>query len=182
MRSGQYSTALMMICCATIYCLASISGAQNDIQIGATFGDTEIQNQAAQIRAAQNQPTQPFPSLTADHLKYIDDLLGIWEQSSSQVKRYTCDYMCWEYDPEFCNWRSPDNNKLAAYMIKSGQIRFSDPDQARFETSALWGFAGPPTEPGQDPKYQQRDTEENRERWICDGQAIYDHAYLVQHQ
>ena len=180
----------MTICCAAICCLASTSDAQNNGQVGATFGDTQLQNQAAQNQAAQNQaaqnqvaqnqPTQPFPPLAADHLKYIDDLLGIWEQSSSQVKRYTCDYMCWEYDPEFCNWRAPGNNKLAAYMIKSGQIRFSDPDQARFETSALWGFDGPPAEPGQDPKYKQRDKEENRERWICDGQAIYEFDFQNQ--
>ena len=198
MRNGRYPTAVIILCSAAICCLACPSPAQNTGPVGANLSDTQqqpVQNQPVQNQAVQNQavpnqalpnpvmqqpPTQPFPQLSPQHIKYIDDLLGIWEQSSSQVKRYTCDYMCWEYDPEFCNWRDPGNNKLAAYMIKTGEIRFSDPDKARFETSALWGFDGPPAEPGQDPKYQQRDKEENRERWICDGKAIYEFDFQNQ--
>ena len=144
MRNGRYPAAVIFLCSAAICCLASPSPAQNKGPVGANLSDTQqqpvrnqaVQNQALLNPARQQPPTQPFPQLSPQHIKYIDDLLGIWEQSSSQVKRYTCDYMCWEYDPEFCNWRDPGNNKLAAYMIKTGEIRFSDPDKARFETSA----------------------------------------------
>ncbi len=179
MRNGRCPTALTLLICTAVCCVAIPSSAQNTGPVGTNLSDTQ-QQPTAQNQAIQNLPTQPFPALSPEHIKYINDLLGIWEQSSSQVKRYTCDYTCWEYDPEFCNWRDPGNNKLAAYMIKTGAIRFSDPDQARFETSALWGFDGPPAVAGQAPKYQQRDKEENRERWICDGKAIYEFDFQNQ--
>lgn len=149
--------------------------------VGLAFATAQAQTDNAASRqavppvvTANAAPQAPFPPLTAEHQQYIERLLEIWEQSSGQVKRYTCDYMCWEYDPEFCNWRDPRNNRLAAYMIKTGTIRFAAPDKARFETEQVWGFDGEPDNPGGEPKYAQRSEEENRERWICDGKAIYE--------
>ena len=126
---------------------------------------------------AAPSPQRPFPPLSPDHQQYLEQLLTIWEQSSSKVKRYTSDYMCWEYDPEFCSWRDPANNRLAAYLIKSGTIRFLAPDKARFETERVWGFDGPPEQAGQEPQYKPRSEKENRERWICDGKAIYEYDF-----
>src|SRR5262245_5602551 len=46
-------------------------------------------------------PQPPFPPLPEDHQKYLDEILRYWEQSSSDTKRYQCNFERWEYEPVF---------------------------------------------------------------------------------
>ncbi len=144
------------------------------------YGQQQQQMSGPQLGVVGVEPPEPNPPgqpdwlpLTADHTEFIEKLLDHWQKSSDQVKQYKCDFMRWDYNPDFCNWRDPKDNKLAAMSVMSGQIRFATPDQARYDTTQVWDFDGPPDQPGDDPKYKARDKTENQERWICDGEAIY---------
>ncbi len=130
---------------------------------------------APNINYAPQLP-EGFP-LPPDQEKYVSDLLDYWQQSSEQVKRSTCDFTRRDYSPDFCNYRDPSNNHLVPYNISLGKINFAAPDQGRYETEEVWDFEAPPTVAGEEPKYKQRDINENREKWICDGKAIYQFDY-----
>ena len=137
----------------------------------------QLQQQQQQLAAQANQtpiqPRQPFADLDQQQQQYLDQLLDFWEQSSGQVKRYTCDYQRWDYDPTYCKYRNPQDNRLAAYTIARGTIRYAKPDKGMFETSQVWDFDGPPAEAGGTPNYTERQ-EGNEEKWICDGRGIYE--------
>lgn len=119
-------------------------------------------------------PARPFPELDQQHRQYIDQLLDIWQQSSAQVKQYTCDFQRWDYDPTYCNYREPNTNRLAAFSIAQGAVRFAAPDKGMFETSKVWDFNGEPDQPGGNAKYKEREQSTNHEKWICDGGSIYE--------
>jgi TIGR03009 family protein len=133
--------------------------------------------QTTQLQLPQATPPQhpAWDPLPPNEANYLNSLLDYWEQSSQQIKLCKCDFICWEYDPTFCIYRDPGDNKLAAYIVKTGELRFQAPDKARYDTHEVWDFKQPPQQPGQQPIYEQREqTDQNRERWICDGQTIYE--------
>ena len=117
-----------------------------------------------------------FP-LPPDQEKYVSDLLDYWQQSSQQVKRSTCDFTRRDYSPDFCDYRDPRNNHLVPHIMSLGKIHFAAPDNGRYETDEVWDFKAPPEKVGEEPIYEQRDINENREKWICDGKAIYQFDY-----
>lgn len=133
-----------------------------------------------------HSPQQPLPSpvapdwvgtLSQEHQQFIGQLLDYWQQSSQGVKQYVCDFTRYDYDTKFCNWRNPVDNRLAAASIMTGEIRFNSPDKASYETLHVYDFDGPGNEAGQDPKYKKRAESTNREKWICDGKAIFEFDY-----
>lgn len=128
--------------------------------------------------AANQQQRSPegFP-LPPEQEKYISDLLDYWQQSSQQVKRSTCEFTRREYDPEYCNFRDPRNKHLVPFNISLGKINFSSPDKGHYETFEVWDFEAPPAKAGEEPKYKQREIETNKEKWLCDGRAIYQYDY-----
>ena len=128
---------------------------------------------ALQVPQEPTQPRQPIPDLDQQEQQYLDQLLDFWEQSSGQVKRYTCDFQRWDYDPTYCQYRNPQDNRLAAFTIARGTIRYAKPDKGMFETTEMWDFGGPGEKVGDSPKYDER-KEGNQEKWICDGRAIYE--------
>ena len=133
------------------------------------------QQQIAQAQVTQ-PPRQPF-QLDQQHEQYLDQLLDHWQQSSAQVERYTCDFQRWDYDPKYCQYRNPGDNRLAAHSIARGTIRYSAPDKGMFETNQIWDFAGPPKQAGQEASYEER-TEAVDEKWICDGRSIYEFDFV----
>ena len=134
------------------------------------------QQQQAEAGQTPQPPRRPFAELTPDQSQYLDQLLDFWEQSSGQVKRYTCDFQRWEYNTTYCQYRNPQDNRLAAYTIARGTIRYAAPDKGMFETNQFWDFNGPPEKAGDSPQYEER-TEANQEKWICDGRGIYEFDY-----
>ena len=138
----------------------------------------QLQQQQAQAAQTAAPPQRPFPELDQQQSQYLGQLLDFWEQSSGQVERYTCDFQRWDYDPTYCQYRNPGDNRLAAFAIARGSIRYAAPDKGMFETTQVWDFAGPPEKAGDSPQYEEREDKErtnaNREKWICDGRGIYE--------
>ena len=117
---------------------------------------------------------EEFRNLTPEHQKYIEDLLDVWEQSSSQVKLCTCDFERWDYNAEIVSKRDPNDNRLIAHRIVRGQIRFGNPDQAQYESSEMWSYQNPDE---QNPYVQQKG-DGDHEKWICDGKSIYEFDFV----
>lgn len=136
----------------------------------------QAQQQAIANRMAPEKTMAPawHASLSEDHKHNIDLLLNHWQKKSVDVKRYQCDFVRYDYDTSFCNWRDPRNNQLAAASIMTGEIRFASPDQACYQTKQVFDFEKPPEQPGQDASYKPRSEATQKEKWICDGEAIYE--------
>ena len=127
---------------------------------------------AAQMQKKIVQPAG-FP-LTPEHTKYVSDLLSYWETNSNAVSKYKCNFRRFEYDPGVVKYRDPQNNQLAAHTVAFGEIRFASPDRARYETTRIMEFTGPPQQAGGQAKYDPVDGDMHLERWICDGKSIYE--------
>ena len=138
--------------------------------------NNRLQENLAQVSDAGPQRViQPpgFP-LEPAHVKYVDDLLTYWEQNSKRVAKYKCDFLRYEYDTDNVNWRDPQTNRLAAFKITKGEIRFAAPDRARYETNKVMQFFKPPQKPGEQAEYKETGDQTVQERWICDGKSLYD--------
>jgi TIGR03009 family protein len=179
------SAALILSILSATSLVVAQAPAGNQTNSGVTNGQSEAQRnnqirQAAMTNKVMNiKPAAPswLSEIHAEHKKFIDDLLDYWQTSSDKVKRYQCEFVRYEYDTAFCNWRDPRTNRLAASAIMTGEIRFAAPDKACYETLHVYDFAGPPEQEGQDPKYSKRDETTNREKWICDGKNIFEFDY-----
>lgn len=129
--------------------------------------------------AIQYQPQIPegFP-LDAQHQAYIEQVLDYWQQSSVKIKRSSADFRSWDYDPEMVNFRDPGNNKLAAFRIQDGRIRFAAPDKGQYEVNRVWVFEAKEDENGNlQPNYEPIETNSVHEKWICDGTGIYEYDF-----
>jgi TIGR03009 family protein len=111
-------------------------------------------------------PQEPFAPLPAEHQKFLDDVLRLWEQRSQAVQRYRCTFKRWEYDPVF-----GPRDTFKTYS--EGVIKYAAPDKGLFKVEKMMEYVAP-AEPGGRPQYQQRESESN-EHWICDGQSVFSH-------
>jgi TIGR03009 family protein len=94
------------------------------------------------------------------------------------VTHYQCAFTRWQFDQEVCNYRNPENNHLTAAVISRGNIRYRQPDKGMYEVNEKWAFAGPPDETsGGEPKYERRKNGIEQEKWICDGQSIFEYDF-----
>lgn len=190
-----FSRFILFCCIPLVGFVGQVSAQQqfsNQQQTGNQFPNQQQQSgaqthQANNAQANGNQqyvpvarePQRPFPELTPEHIQYIDRVLELWQQSSGQVKQYTCDFRRWDYDPLLCNERDPRDNRLFAHTISDGILRYAAPDKGMFETTKVYDFT---KEEGQNPDYKMREsTELNHEKWICDGKAIYEFDYKTRH-
>lgn len=95
---------------------------------------------------AAEQPTAPF-QLTPQHQAYLDRVLQAWEQRSSNVKTFECDFTRWEYDPVFGDADKPKHTD-------TGHIKYAAPDKGRFEVEG-----------------------DRAEKWICNGKSIFEYNH-----
>jgi TIGR03009 family protein len=126
--------------------------------------------------AIVEQPRQPF-ELTPQEAEYMDKLLDHWQTSSEKVKLFTCRFQRFSYDSENVNYRDPKDNRLAAAGVTVGHIRHAAPDRGLYETTQTWVFASPPAESGGDAVYKEVTGDELKEKWICDGNYIYEYDF-----
>ncbi len=144
-----------------------------------TQGQPTTQELPGWDQVAAADPIQPtWANLTVEHQEYIEMLLEKWQERSDQVKRFTCDFRRFDYDPLICNWRDPADNRLAAYSVVLGEIRFQNPGKASYEAVEAWIFDAPPKEAGKEPEYKKRDSELSQEKWVCDGTATYEFDFV----
>jgi TIGR03009 family protein len=108
----------------------------------------------------------PFPPLTPEYQKYLEDVLRYWEQRSKAVERYRCAFKRWEYDPVF----GPPNT-FKTYS--EGVIKYAAADKGLFKVEKILHYT-PPREPGQPPTYVPREGEVF-EHWICDGKSVFEY-------
>ena len=132
---------------------------------------------AQPLPAAVRKPMQPewASTISQKHADYLKQLLSHWEKSSSQVNHYKCDFMRWDYSSDF-SWRNLKTRELTAFRVSSGEIQYSNPDRARYETTKAWSY-GKPENPNTQPPYEPTDQNETKERWLCDGKTIFNYDF-----
>ncbi len=107
-------------------------------------------------RSANALLPAPF-TLTPYEQEQLDRVLRAWEEKSSRVKTFECEFTRWEFDPV---WGPPNQPK----RITRGRILYSAPDKGLFRVD--------------------EEVVENRwqptahpERWVCDGRAVYEYRF-----
>lgn len=128
-------------------------------------------NGAAQNPAAQNPAAipgaamgqAPFPPLTPEVQKYLNDVLAAWENSTKGIERFQCKFSRWQFDP------TKTNDPAVFYTAASGILRYMAPDKGLFKVEDLlfrkqkpdgsWGYEKIPDQFG--------------EWWICDGENVH---------
>ncbi|ASV76101.1 hypothetical protein THTE_3499 [Thermogutta terrifontis] len=98
----------------------------------------------------------PF-TLTPYEQEQLDRVLRAWEERSSRIKTFECEFTRWEFDPV---WGPPNQPK----RITRGRILYSAPDKGLFRVDEevvenRWQPAAHP------------------ERWVCDGRAVYEYRF-----
>lgn len=135
------------------------------------FGSTTLPD----ARKQANQPLpRPFPELTPSHVQYLDQLLNYWETNSDKIKRYQCQFTNWTYNSMQVPIRDPQSNHVYAQTISTGTVKFAAPDKGLFDTSKVWAFDRKRYAEKKDPF---REAPELRQKWHCDGKAIYEFLY-----
>ncbi len=97
-------------------------------------------------------PAQPLPEpfrLTPQEEANLDRILLFWQQSSANVKTFTCKFQRAEFDPA-----DPLLKPGQPRAVDKGEIRYAAPDKALFRVDDQNG--------------------QSAERWVSDGKAIYE--------
>jgi TIGR03009 family protein len=122
----------------------------------------------------QLQPARAPFNLTAEQQAELENVLAAWEQVSGKVNTFQCEFTRWEYDP---TW-GPLN---AAKTEAAGILKYQAPDKGLFQTTSVkLAVAEPadPNHPNAPPKYKTvAGAPEDKEYWLCDGQAMYNINY-----
>ncbi|HTN75775.1 MAG TPA: TIGR03009 domain-containing protein [Pirellulaceae bacterium] len=133
------------------------------------------------VAPAPQAPTW-FPQ-PVEHQKYVDDVLKFWEQSSSKIERYRCQFTRWEYDPAFVK-PDPKTNKSPAIKVSYGEIKYAQPDKGLFKVTKMLHYNAPKT-PEDKAQYLPQEGEIG-EHWVCDGKSIFEFDHpnkkLIDHQ
>jgi TIGR03009 family protein len=116
--------------------------------------------------AAPPQPPAGLPfQLDPTEQQFVDQILQQWENQSSQVKTFDCNFERWEYDPVFGPSDEP--------MIKSkGRLTYSKPDKGSFKIDEIYRYTQ--KDPSQPGEYELQEHEVG-EHWVCDGKAVYEY-------
>jgi len=128
------------------------------------------QRQATAMAAVAQAPFE----LTEQETQYRDQVLDYWEQSSDKIKKYSCEFRRYEFDTDKVNHRNPKSNQLSAASIGVGELFFAAPQNGRYEVNEIWRFAAPPKNENEQADYQLQNKELFREKWIFDGNTIYE--------
>ena len=114
------------------------------------------------------QPIGPPFQLSEVEAQFVDQVLVMWENESSKINTYNCEFDRWEYDPVF----GPGDE---IPIIKShGQLTYAKPDKGSFKIEDIQRWVQQdPEQPGE--HVLQKD--EVGEHWVCDGKAIYEYKH-----
>ncbi|MEC9093106.1 MAG: hypothetical protein VX438_10400 [Planctomycetota bacterium] len=117
---------------------------------------------------------RPFPELSESHILYLNQLLNYWETNSNKIKRYQCKFTNWTYNSMQVPITDPSSNHVYAQTISVGTVKFAAPDKGLFDSSKVWTFDKQRYAAKQDPF---NESPELRQKWHCDGTAIYEYLY-----
>jgi TIGR03009 family protein len=108
--------------------------------------------------------------LPAEHEKYLDQVLGYWQESSAKIKRYRCRFTRWEYDGVFMA-RDAKTGEMPAKTQSSGVLKYAAPDKGLFRVEQMLHYT-PATKPGERAQYTTH-PDDRGEQWICDGKSVF---------
>jgi TIGR03009 family protein len=186
---------LLLTAASLCLTLASFALAQQaQPSVGATAGQTApvgVEQQAAalgqplaQVAAAPNQLGQPMAVapqnpggapfvLSPVDQQYVDQILQMWEASSSKIKTFDCKFERWNYDPVFGPGKDTTGQDIAS--IKShGQLTYSKPDRGSFKINEIYRYVK--QDQNQPGEYVLQEHEVG-EHWVCNGKAIYEYKH-----
>ncbi|HOP77767.1 MAG: TIGR03009 domain-containing protein [Thermogutta sp.] len=115
-----------------------------------------VAGQSVPPQGGNNVVAPPFV-LTPAEQEQLDRVLLAWEERSSKIKTFECEFTRWEFDPV---WGPPNQPK----RIVRGKIMYSAPDKGLFrvDEEVINGRLQPAAQP---------------ERWVCDGRSIYEYRF-----
>lgn len=128
-----------------------------------------VMRQAAPGALATPQAPKWIP-LPAEHEKYLDQVLGYWQDSSAKIKRYRCKFTRWEYDGVFMT-RDQKTGEMPAKTQSLGVLKYAAPDKGLFKVEQLLHYTAP-QKPGDKAQYLPH-PEDRGEQWICDGKSVF---------
>jgi TIGR03009 family protein len=105
-------------------------------------------------------PVAPFV-LSEAQQRLLDQILVRWERESDKVRTFKCAFTRWEIDPAF----GPQTNDFTLSESK-GDIKYKSPDRGEYRVSEVTKWDPKKLAYASDP--------DGIERWICDGDAIYE--------
>ncbi len=111
-------------------------------------------------------PQAPF-QLTPDQQAAVDQILGLWQRESDQIKSFKCPFERWVYDGVF----GPGANVAATKSV--GHLKYVKPDKGLFRVTEIRHHK-PASDPNQPPTWEPKEGEHG-EHWVCDGTAIYEY-------
>jgi TIGR03009 family protein len=110
----------------------------------------------------------PWDPLNAGEQRALDNLMKAWEEHSSQIERYRCNFTRWEFDPIF-GPKDPSKAKT----VGEGRLLYAAPDKGLFEVASLKVWV-PPSKPGDKEEWKTRAQDQIGEYWICDGKHVFE--------
>ncbi len=115
-----------------------------------------IAGQGISPQGGGNLVAPPFVLSPAEQ-EQLDRVLAAWEERSSKIKTFECEFTRWEFDPV---WGPPNQPK----RIVRGKIMYAAPDKGLFlvDEEVINGRLQPATQP---------------ERWVCDGRSVYEYRF-----
>ncbi len=117
-------------------------------------------------------PLGPPFQLTPVEKQFVDQILQMWEDQSSQINTFDCQFERWEYDPVW-----GPGNKIP--LIKSeGQLTYSKPDKGSFKISEIRRWTKQEaSQESWEPGDWVLQKHEVGEHWVCDGKAVFEYNH-----
>lgn len=109
---------------------------------------------------------RPWEPLPPDEQRALDDLMKAWEQHSSKIERYECNFERWEFDPIF-----GPKDPTQAKTYGKGKLLYAAPDKGKFQVESL-SVRIPEAKP-EEKQWVERPTDDIGEHWVCDGKRIF---------
>jgi len=109
--------------------------AVSNVQVAQRLGPPTRQL-GSPVQQSAGSDSQPVTSGIPFHLssveqQFVDQVLMMWENESSKITTYSCDFERWEYDPVF----GPGEE---IPLIKSqGQLTYAKPDKGSFKINTI---------------------------------------------
>ena len=107
-------------------------------------------------QSSGNVVPPPFVLSPAEQ-EQLDRVLAAWEERSSRIKTFECEFTRWEFDPV---WGPPNQPK----RIVRGRIMYAAPDKGLFRVD-------------EEVVNGQLQAAVQPERWVCDGRSVYEYRF-----
>jgi TIGR03009 family protein len=114
------------------------------------------QGLAVSPQSSGNVVPPPFVLSPAEQ-EQLDRVLAAWEERSSRIKTFECEFTRWEFDPV---WGPPNQPK----RIVRGRIMYAAPDKGLFRVD-------------EEVVNGQLQAAVQPERWVCDGRSVYEYRF-----